>query len=96
MPKRFLSGQLCSLQFNVAQVNNTGLAAQAQPQPAAPWDGSPIGSGSLAASAHVTSPSSSHAFKESWFSGGARWCKPSNQDAVTGPGELPFPLFTQR
>ncbi|CAL5227659.1 g10665 [Coccomyxa viridis] len=72
--------------FNVAQVNNTGLAAQAQPQPAAPWDGSPIGSGSLAASAHVTSPSSSHAFKESWFSGGARWCKPSNQDAVTGPG----------
>ncbi len=88
-----LKKSLCLLQFNVAQVNNTGLAAQAQPQPATPWDTSPIGTSNLAASAHVISPSSSAAFKESWFSGGARWCKPSNQDAVTGPGELSSPLY---
>ena len=79
---------VCCLQFNVAQVNNPGLAAQAQPQPVTPWYTSAISAGNLAASAQVVSPSSSAAFKESWFSGGARWCKPSNQDAVTGPGAL--------
>lgn len=81
-------GELCCPQFNVAQVNNTALAAQAQPQPATPWYASSISAGYLAANAVVLSPRPSAAFKESWFSGGARWCKPSNQDAVTGPGAL--------
>ena len=84
----YVKWELCCPQFNVAQVNNTALASQAQPQPATPWDPSPMGAGSLAATATVPSPSSSSAYKESWFSGGARWCKPSDQDAVTGPGEL--------
>ena len=91
MQKTYVEWKMCCLQFGVAQVNNTALAAQAQPQPVTPWSPSLMAAGSVSATAVVSSPASSGAFKSSWFSGGARWCKPSDQDAVAGPGE-PFLL----
>ena len=72
----------------MAQAGNAALAAQAQPQPATPWQytaGTPPGNLSLLA--NIPTPAANVAYKESWYSSPGRWCKPSNQDPVTGPGQ---------
>ncbi|CAK0752182.1 hypothetical protein CVIRNUC_002126 [Coccomyxa viridis] len=73
----------------VAQAGSTALAAQAQPQPVTPWQpvaGTP--SGNLSMQASIPTPATNAAYKESWYNSPGRWCKPSNQDPVTGPGFL--------
>ena len=76
------------VQATVAQAGNAALASQAQPQPVTPWQplaGTPPGNVSLQAS--IPTPATNAAYKESWFSSPGRWCQPSNQDPVTGPGQ---------
>ena len=76
------------VQATVAQAGSTALAAQAQPQPVTPWQpvaGTP--SGNLSMQASIPTPATNAAYKESWYNSPGRWCKPSNQDPVTGPGQ---------
>ena len=76
------------VQATVAQAGSAVLAAQTQPQPVTPWQplaGTPPGNLSLQAS--IPTPATNAAYKESWYSNPGRWCKPSNQDPVTGPGQ---------
>ena len=75
------------VQVNVAQTGNSVLAGQAQPQPVTPWSPPPNPPpGNLTAKAFITG--FHPGFRESWFtSTPSRWCKPSTQDPVTGPGE---------
>ena len=72
----------------MAQDGSAALASQAQPQPVTPWQpvaGIPPGNLSLQAS--IPTPATNAAYKESWYNNPGRWCKPSNQDPVTGPGQ---------
>ena len=77
---------MCTVQVSIAQDGNPSLAAQMQPQAITPW--TPPANpppGALTATAFIAGPSIG--YKESWFSTNARWCQPSNQSSVTGPGE---------